>query len=340
MFTTPFITTGRAGAQGGLKKLSFCFGLALLLGGLTACSDTTEKKTPVTSTNTTAPAAPANAAPQSSKAVSTPQPSGSQATGAAAPAAASGGNAAKQTDAGTTTVFYDFTVVSGPEDANNMRPVRLRYKGREIPLDTEPLREATAGDIEKNVPLKGCETMKVDIFTGGANCCAGYYLLSSCGSERYAAYITPYDGYLSPHPETVADGVVGYLISDPSFMYYEIDPQNGVSLARPSSPRPERFLIFENGAWRVDKPGEFKAAYEKLLQETRDDKDMDPTAKAITVAYYSLMNGKDATAVTKELAKALPDTFSKQAEAIMKELQKAVDGFKPVRNLNLSKAPA
>ena len=112
---------------------------------------------------------------------------------------------------------------------------------------------------------------------------------------------------------------------------------NKLSLSRVDSPRITRFLVFENNAWRAGKPGELPAAYASPLAQVRKDKDANRTAKAMSMAYYTLMAGEKEADAARVLKRTLPGTYASLAPVILADIKAAVAGFDPVRNLTVNK---
>jgi len=230
-----------------------------------------------------------------------------------------------------------FTVISvATQPETGLVLPALLYKNQDVSPITDPMRSLSASPEVQDFPLPGCESVTVEMFTGGANCCFGYYLLTSCPDGSSAAYIEPRNGGL----DNAQHALRAYPLDDPTFFYYEPKSQksvNKLSLSRVESPRITRFLVFENNAWRADKPGELPAAYTSLLAQTRKDKDVNRTAKAISMTYYTLMIGGNDAAAARVLKRSLPGTYAPLASVILADIKAAVAEFDPVRNLDISK---
>ena len=231
----------------------------------------------------------------------------------------------------------DFTVLSiAPQPETGLVQPSLLYKNREISPAVDPMRTLDAGQKTQNFPLPGCQSVTVEMFTGGANCCFGEYILTTCPDGSYAAFIEPRDGGLGDPQKALR----AYPIDDPAFMYYEPENQKGrnkLALNRVESPRVSRFLVFERGAWRTDKPGEFPAAYATLFAEVQKDKQTNKTARAISMAYYTLMAGEKDAAAARTLNRALPKSYAPLARTILADIKTAIAAFDPVRNLVVAK---
>ena len=178
----------------------------------------------------------------------------------------------------------------------------------------------------KDYPQPGYSTLNINMFTGGANCCNGYYLLTSSDKDSYAAYIEPGDYYLVWQDNR-------YVISDPYFMYYSPEfATDKIAFNRVNSPRMNRLLVFENKQWRTDKPGEFPDYYKQQLSELADAKDMDPLANAIVKAYYTLMSGQSVEAVRTQFTASPIKEYQAYYPQIFEDITKAIN-YNPVKNI-------
>ncbi len=249
----------------------------------------------------------------------------------------------KQTDSGpqvtdgqTRARLGDFAVVAAPADLENMVLPALEFKGAVLAKAPEPVRELSVEQAQMAFPLPECRSMKVEMFTGGANCCFGYYLLTTCPDEEFAALIEPRDGGLGPADR----GLRAYPADEAAFHYYEPAGQTGedtLSLNRAASPRPTRYIVFDAGSWRADKIGEFPAVYKALISRVTAEKGMDPAARAITLSYYTLMAGQGEDAAARVLRRYLPKKYAPLASRIFADIRKAADAFNPVRNLTVGR---
>ena len=229
--------------------------------------------------------------------------------------------------------FAKFSIeVKASPEAENYKLVTLSHSGKTVTADDGVYRIVTPGAATKDFPLPGCETMTLELFTGGANCCFGYYILSACPDEDAAAFHEPTDGSMGA-ATTVAGTAKGYPITDPAFMYYSPAGQRSdppLSLSRVASPRLIRYVIFADNAWREDKIGEFAQAYKELAaQAATDNADIDPAARAISLAYYTHMAGADDAEVKALLEAELPTEFAYLKDTIFNDILKAAAEFKP-----------
>ena len=116
--------------------------------------------------------------------------------------------------------FGKFAIeVSAAPEVEGFKRVAVKHDGKLLLRDEDPYRVVTPGAELRDFPLPGCESMTLELFTGGANCCFRYYILTTCPDEDVAAFSVPADGGLG-EATTVADEVKGFAMSDPAFMYY------------------------------------------------------------------------------------------------------------------------
>ncbi len=216
--------------------------------------------------------------------------------------------------------------------------VKLLYGEKDISQDKDvTYREVTFDEPSVNFPVENMETLKINLYTGGANCCQGYYLLvagkGAHGTGDCAAYIEPYDGGLALNIEPA-----GYAAMDSSFKGYQIEGTD-VFLSRAESSRFSRLLVFEGGKWRTDKIGEFPAYYRGMASESRDS-GLNPLYNAIALSYYSLMEGNPPESAKQLLQKEMPTEFAGKPEIVSRifaDIEKAAKEFNPVKNLGISK---
>ena len=252
--------------------------------------------------------------------------------GAAAAEAKNSGQSASQLGVRTGPFVVDVL-----EAREGMQSLRVMCNSKDITEDGDTLyREVTVDEPVSDFPEQGLETVKINIYTGGANCCQGYYLLVSAqehgtAEESYAAYVEPYDGGLSRN-----DYPVGYAAIDPAFKGYELE-NTEIFISRAESPRLNRLLVFADGRWRPDKVGEFPDYYQIMSEATAEAGNMHPLSRAIALSYYSLMRGDGADAALKVLKTDIPDAYNKRkiVAAIFEDIEEAAGNFNPVENLKL-----
>ncbi len=233
--------------------------------------------------------------------------------------------------------FGKFTVkIQEEKEDPAYKEVRLRYNGKPLNGDSDAYRFVQASAPAVDIPLPGCETMTLEMFTGGANCCFAYYILTSCPENDLAEFNEPIQSGMGSLA-SVTDEVKGYPITDPAFMYYSTENQDGdaaLSLSRVESPRPTRYIIFADNVWRADKIAEFAPVYRALAADAQKA-DANPAAKAIETAYYLYMAGDDAVSVKAALKGELPKEYAPLADIVFNDIVKAVAEFKPFTPLPL-----
>lgn len=313
-----------------LCALALCSAL-----GLTACSGNGEDKI-AASGNATLPAndAPAlpgdNATPPAENA---PVPAAIDQDSSSLPATAEPTAEGDQGLSPGTLHFAKFSIeVKAAPEAENYKVVTVSHSGKAVTADSDIYRSVETDAATRDFPLPGCESMTLELFTGGANCCFGYYILTSCPEEDVAAFHEPTDGGMGKATAIDAE-IKGYPMADPAFMYYSPANQSGaaiLSLNRVESPRPTRYVVFDANTWREDKIGEFAQAYKDLaVQSEGSDGSADPVASAISRAYYTHMAGADAAEVKALLATELPAEFADLKDTIFSDIVKATAEFKP-----------
>ena len=308
------------------KSLKSGFRVLVLISALSlaACSGSGEDKTP-TGGNATQPAAENAAKPAETE--------DSTVADNSAPLIAT--NSTAENDEGLPPGKLDFAkfsieVKASPE-AENYKLVTLSHSGKTVTADDGVYRIVTPGAAAGDFPLPGCETITLELFTGGANCCFGYYILSACPDEDVAAFHEPTDGGMGA-ATTVAGTAKGYPITDPAFMYYSPEGQSSaapLSLTRVQSPRLTRYVIFADNAWRGDKIGEFAEAYKEMAAAAAGEGGVDPVARAISLAYYTHMAGAAEAEVKALLEAELPAEFAGLKDTIFSDIVNAAAEFKP-----------
>ncbi len=229
--------------------------------------------------------------------------------------------------------FHEFSVATAKTEQSENAPATLEIRHNNAPVvkPADSYRIIKSGDAQANFPLPGCETKNIEVFTGGANCCFGYYIMTACAKGDSLAVLEPFDGGMG-----LAEGAKMFTVNDPSFMYYTKGEGAGaLSLIRVQSPRPERLLLFENNAWRADKIGEFPKRYQDLARKVAADATMYPPSRAMLAAYYSLMAGENANQAGATFKKNLPKEYARIADAAFADIQKAATGFSPVKMVKL-----
>lgn len=233
--------------------------------------------------------------------------------------------------------FGKFTIkIQEEKEDAAYQEVLLHYNNKALNVESDAYRVVKASGPASDLPLPGCETMTLEMFTGGANCCFAYYILTSCPDSDLVEFNEPIQGGMGA-PVSIMGEAKGYPITDPAFMYYSTENQDGdaaLSLSRVDSPRPTRYIIFADNVWRADKIGEFAPVY-RALAASAQKTDANPAAGAIEIAYYLYMAGDDEAVVKAVLKKELPKEYAPLADIVFNDIVKAVAEFKPFTPLPL-----
>ena len=219
-----------------------------------------------------------------------------------------------------------------PMPAGEAFTLDIQHEGKSIAQSKKPVTMISYDEIQKDVPLPGCETLKVNLNEGNN---FSYYLLSSCKDKDFAAYVKPYDGEVTFNSELKT-----YTATDPFFMAYTpklATSDGGMTLSREESPRINRVLVFEEGAWRADKTKEFVDFYTALQQQAQGDETNVTAAQSIAATYYASMAGAPRMQASSLLKKLLPSDYTILSDKIYGDTQKAIRGFDIVENLMLGK---
>ncbi len=238
--------------------------------------------------------------------------------------------------------FNRFNIEIGVDaELDDYKSLSILHDGNPAVTAAETYRSVDVNESIDNYPLTNCETLSLEIFTGGANCCFGYYILSSCPDSDMAAYIEPIKGGMGAEPKNLGS-IMGYPLTDPSFMYYaaSLDSGESISLSGAESPQLVRYVVFDGDHWRLDKRGEFPGAYRQLAAEAdglqADVPVPNPVARAIYMSYYSYMAGDDPVAVKALLKTQLPDQYAHLSDLVFSDIEKAVAEYKPIQPVNLA----
>ena len=219
-----------------------------------------------------------------------------------------------------------------PKGSADAFTLDIQHKGKSIIQSKAPVKMISYDEVQKDVPLPGCESLKVNL-TEGNN--SSYYLLSSCKDKDFAAYIKPFDGEVVFNPELKT-----YTATDPFFMAYEpklATSDGGMALSRENSPKISRVLVFEEDAWRADKPKEFVDFYTALQTQAQGDGTNASAAQSIAATYYASMAGAPRMQSSSLLKKLLPSDYTIMSDKIYSDTQKAIREFHVVENLVLDK---
>ncbi|MBE1236046.1 hypothetical protein IHV25_00025 [Phaeovibrio sulfidiphilus] len=241
------------------------------------------------------------------------------------------------------TDFGPFALLAEPEFGGETLDAKLVFDEREVDASARGFVIFNPRAEVRDFPLPGCRTLPVEMYSGGANCCFTYYILTTCtdDSVSYASYIDANGKSSMGNPETLENGTASLVfpISDPAFQYYQPRGQsdeNPLFLSGADSPALTRFLIFDETIWRPDQAGRHQEAYDILIAQVRNAADMHPAARAIAIAYYTAMKGDESLEVLEEL---LPVDWAPYKELINADILDAIENFEPVHTIDLIKHP-
>ena len=220
------------------------------------------------------------------------------------------------------------------EAAQNRQGLQVFYRDKAIGEEQDNFyREVSMEISSDDLSEQGLMLTEISLYTGGANCCQGYYLLvGGQDNASCAGYIEPYDGGLIRNEDPK-----GYVVLDPAFQGYSREGTD-LFLSRAESDRLSRLLLFENSQWHVDSAGQFPDFYQARLDETSADVKLNPVFRAIALAYYSLMKGNSTDNAKQVLKNNLPTVFQAEelVNEIFKDIQRAAGEFDPIENLSLN----
>lgn len=248
---------------------------------------------------------------------------------------------------GTKINFGKFTIEIGETDdyrlVDSYEEVEVKRNGKLLRQGEGPYLSVVSGEELQDFPLSGCKSMTLEMYTGGASCCYSYYILTSCPDGDAAAFKDPDDGVLG-EPPVVLGEVKAFPICDPAFVYYSRQSRKNdkpvLFLSHGGAPRPTRYVIFDDNAWRADKVGEFPQAYQALAAETKadmqaDEQGYDTAPRAIALAYYTHMSGADEAEVKAVLEAELPTEFLDLRDTVFYDILIAAAEFRPFEQLPL-----
>lgn len=222
--------------------------------------------------------------------------------------------------------------------------VELVYKGRTIYSGNEFLPDLKKEKRLHATPLPNSESVLQELFTGGPHCCFTNLLWTVSGSQEMAFAFKLEHSDTFDFKDIDGNGSKEIVLFDWSFAYYNSESSSSLFLPFASSPGMSRIMVFEGSHWRADRPGEFKAFYQKLLDEARrEPAKMTPEKKkedtgsvvyrVLEIAYYSHMAGRDEATVMKLLRTNLPPAWKGMARQIFSDIRKSGREFDPVEKL-------
>lgn len=198
-------------------------------------------------------------------------------------------------------------------------------------------------DVIEGLPHKGCSTLVTYCFSGGAHCCTTAILCTTCGQEES---MTVFD--LSNLTELILsergpDEPPEVSLLDYQFAYYH-SRNSSFWFPFSQSPAMERLLVYRNGSWRVDRPGEDRHFYERLMARdgcpgkaggghslVGEDEAVEMAASAIECTYYALMAGQSAESATGILKSRLPRSWQSELVGLYQDTKRAAADFNAIK---------
>jgi hypothetical protein len=275
---------------------------------------------------------------------------------------------------GKDSLTYDALRVRVVKGEAGLNPLAFYYKDKRVALaenNVTPLHKAALA--LKDFPNKGDDSLCVSVSTGGAHCCHEQFIFTRSGGKatlyridrRHSDLDSATDPQPVARPGETAVPALALEIDDWSFAYYQT-PDAKKDLAFAYSPAFSRLLLWENGRWRPDRPGEFSQRYRRILagleaapstgegvrltQDANGSRietqplgpeleqriaDEELVSKAMQLAYYRLMLNEAPERVLERLKAELPESWRAVAEAVLKDARAAVQEFNPVERFSL-----
>ena len=266
-------------------------------------------------------------------------------------------NKAKPDAAGTKpkATFGDvelFVKKSNQNEIYTYYSVQLKRSKKTIFEDesTEPVQKITNDN-----PKNGCRTMTVGLHSGGNHCCTAVLLCAECDGKSTVDELDLGEGAATGFKDVARNGVKALEIYDCAFNEYGLDVpgQRYWGMPHVSTKCMARYLIFDNGQWRLDRPGEFRELYDDLGRKARsetqksisavqrakarrDDAELEEcsvVAGLIQTAYYSLMAMNLEKDCFEALRKSLPADLQPVSRKLFGDIKKAVAEFNPLKHL-------
>ncbi len=195
--------------------------------------------------------------------------------------------------------------------------------------------------IKDGVPASGCQTMLINLSTGGNDFPFDFLILTNCNgnfanktdsSRTEASFFA------------LSNGTTKLKVTDGSFDDYRpaasIALGQQPSLCSASSPAMARLMVFQGQTWRPDQPGEFQDFYKEIMAKSDLGKSKSQTdrtdtqsraAHAIQTAYYSYMSTGSDLEGRGILEHSLPLSWRPYSNKIWSDITKAAISFNPVK---------
>lgn len=225
-------------------------------------------------------------------------------------------------DKGGSEVFH-LKVQYGPrvvfqEQARSMDPLASDFSGQAV------------GKVLNNTPARGCRSIVVHSFTGGAHCCSTAILAISCGSRDYLFQLSlGHTDDVSILREIDDNGNFMLTLFDQRFVYYNADENHGLYHAE-SPVGIVRYATWNSQGWKIVSAGELKKNYTKLMNQelhTPLQASYHKVGKAIIVTYYALMSGIESSQAKRLLESQLPQDWKSIVNTVFTHIQSSITQF-------------
>ena len=238
------------------------------------------------------------------------------------------------THQGKPTFKFSSSKIAG-EDPMESFDFVVNYKGSVVYRCESKMEDpVVAGEIQKNAPKTGCQSIIAYTSNGGVHCCANAILGISCDAADYLINVDlQHSGGSRVLEDVDKDGVKELVLSNWDFAYYQPDKKGDHSLSFAESPAMTHYAIWTSQGWKATRPGEFKNVYKRHLNEALQIKPKeaeDTTGQAIEVAYYSLMAGNSEKKARQLLTKLLPKNWKSISNTVFSDIQNSISNFSAV----------
>ncbi len=227
--------------------------------------------------------------------------------------------------AGNTADFQ--TLTTGPFTMNiapkeeSAWSITMYHEDTEIlQAESYMLHPGAEASVRSNFPKKGCTSLLVPAYSGGAHCCMDLYVATHCGSEALLSAVGLGHSEKAKYLDVDEDGVTEILIQDWALAYY--GPQGAdFSLAFVESLPTPRVVAFGPKGWAMDTPGQFRVYY-TMLRKSLEVEITDPyAAAAMAWMGMAIMEGLPKAEQAAGFNKRLPAEWKPYASAVMKDVR-------------------
>ena len=210
--------------------------------------------------------------------------------------------------------------------------LRLSYADKDLDLPVTRYSRLELAPPRRDFPKPGHQTLLIKMQPGMSSSYNSYLILTLGPDGDFASFIPPAESL-------IAAKCAGnrYLIQDPAFGLNALrhaDTAGESAAFEQGRPKLWRLLVFDDGRWRVDRPGELPCFYRQEIKKMPGKTGQSPLPCALRIAYYQLMAGDDAEMVKRQLAAGINACFAAvEGEFAFQSVLHAVIGFDPVEVL-------